>query len=34
VGIILMWRSPLKQRLGDRVAKTVVIRPRTLPQLW
>ncbi len=34
VGALLMWRSPLKQRLGDRVAKTVVIRPRTPPQLW
>lgn len=34
VGAILMWTSPLNQRLGDRVAKTVVVmRPRTLPQI-
>ena len=26
VGAILIWTSPLKQRLGDRVAKTVVVR--------
>jgi uncharacterized RDD family membrane protein YckC len=26
VGAILVWNSPLKQRLGDRVAHTVVIR--------
>src|SRR6202022_425983 len=25
VGAILIWTSPLKQRLGDRVANTVVI---------
>jgi len=28
VGAILIWKSPMKQRLGDRVAKTVVIRSR------
>lgn len=28
VGAILVWNSPLKQRLGDRVAKTLVIRTR------
>ncbi len=26
VGAILIWTSPLKQRLGDRVANTVVVR--------
>jgi uncharacterized RDD family membrane protein YckC len=26
VGAILVWRSPRKQRLGDRVAHTVVIK--------
>jgi uncharacterized RDD family membrane protein YckC len=26
VGAIFVWTSPLKQRLGDRVAKTVVVR--------
>ncbi|MBI4800716.1 MAG: RDD family protein [Desulfarculus sp.] len=26
VGAILVWRSPLKQRLGDRVAHTLVVR--------
>jgi uncharacterized RDD family membrane protein YckC len=26
VGAILIWSSPLKQRLGDRVAHTVVVR--------
>ena len=26
VGAILIWTSPLKQRLGDRVAHTVVVR--------
>lgn len=29
VGAILVWTSPLKQRLGDRVAHTVVIRRRS-----
>ena len=28
LGAILIWTSPTKQRLGDRVAKTVVIRTR------
>src|SRR5207245_615376 len=28
VAAILIWNSPLKQRLGDRVAKTMVIRTR------
>lgn len=28
VGAILVWRSPKKQRLGDRVAKTVVVPGR------
>lgn len=26
VGAILVWMSPKKQRLGDRIAKTVVVR--------
>ncbi|MFL5628504.1 MAG: RDD family protein [Ktedonobacteraceae bacterium] len=29
VGAIFVWTSPLKQRLGDRAANTVVIRRRT-----
>ena len=28
VGAIFIWTSPLKQRLGDRAARTVVIRRR------
>ena len=28
VGAIIVWNSPLRQRLGDKVAKTVVIRTR------
>jgi uncharacterized RDD family membrane protein YckC len=28
LGAILIWTSPTKQRLGDRVAKTVVVRRR------
>ncbi|RJX33373.1 MAG: zinc-ribbon domain-containing protein [Desulfarculus sp.] len=28
VGAILVWRSPLRQRLGDRVADTVVVKKR------
>jgi len=28
IGAILVWNSPTRQRLGDRVAKTVVIRSR------
>jgi uncharacterized RDD family membrane protein YckC len=29
VGAILIWTSPLKQRLGDRAARTVVVRRRS-----
>jgi uncharacterized RDD family membrane protein YckC len=29
VGAILVWRSPRKQRLGDRIAHTVVIKKMT-----
>jgi uncharacterized RDD family membrane protein YckC len=28
LGAILIWTSPTRQRLGDRVAKTVVVRAR------
>ena len=28
VGAVLVWNSPKRQRLGDRVAKTVVVRAR------
>ncbi len=28
VGAILIWSSPLRQRLGDRAARTVVVRSR------
>ena len=28
VGAILIWNSPLRQRLGDRAANTVVVRRR------
>lgn len=28
VGAIFIWTSPLKQRLGDKVARTVVVRTR------
>jgi uncharacterized RDD family membrane protein YckC len=28
VGAIFIWTSPLKQRLGDRAAKTIVVRRR------
>lgn len=28
LGAILIWTSPMKQRLGDRAAKTVVVRRR------
>src|SRR5579875_3597992 len=28
VGAIIIWNSPLKQRLGDKVARTVVVRAR------
>lgn len=30
VGAILIWDSPLRQRLGDRAAKTVVVRRQTV----
>ena len=30
VGAILVWRSPTRQRLGDRVAGTVVIKKSSL----
>jgi uncharacterized RDD family membrane protein YckC len=26
IGVILIWRSDKKQRLGDRIAKTVVVK--------
>ncbi len=29
VGAIFIWTSPLKQRLGDRAANTVVVRRRS-----
>ena len=32
VGIILVMTSPTKQRLGDRVAGTVVVRAGTVPR--
>jgi uncharacterized RDD family membrane protein YckC len=32
VGAILVWRSDKKQRLGDRVAHTVVVRASSAPQ--
>lgn len=28
VGAIIIWNSPLKQRLGDKLAKTVVVKSR------
>ncbi len=28
LGAILIWTSPLKQRLGDKVAHTVVVKSR------
>lgn len=28
VGVIIIYRSPLNQRLGDKIAKTVVCRIR------
>lgn len=30
LGAILIWTSPLRQRLGDRVAKTVVVKKSSL----
>jgi len=32
VGALLIWRSPTKQRLGDRLAHTVVIKKRKRPK--
>jgi uncharacterized RDD family membrane protein YckC len=32
LGAILIWASPTRQRLGDRVAQTVVVRRRSLRQ--
>lgn len=29
VGAVLVWSGPLRQRLGDRVAKTAVVRAGT-----
>lgn len=31
VGAVLVWKSETRQRLGDRVAKTVVVRRSSLP---
>jgi uncharacterized RDD family membrane protein YckC len=31
VGAILIWTSPMHQRLGDRVAHTLVVRKGSLP---
>jgi uncharacterized RDD family membrane protein YckC len=31
VGLVLMSRSDKKQRLGDRIAKTVVVKPSSVP---
>jgi len=28
VGAIIIWTSPMKQRLGDKIAKTVVVKSR------
>lgn len=33
VGAILVWRSSTRQRLGDRVAGTVVVKKASLPSL-
>lgn len=32
VGAVLIWNSPSRQRLGDRVAGTVVVRPTPDPR--
>jgi len=32
LGAILIWNSPTRQRLGDRVAGTVVVKKSSLPQ--
>ena len=34
VGAVLIVRSQKRQRLGDRIAKTVVIRPRRVPSAY
>jgi uncharacterized RDD family membrane protein YckC len=34
VGAILVWTSPLRQRLGDRAAKTLVVRADAVPIPW
>lgn len=34
VGAVLIVRSQKRQRLGDRIAKTVVIRPRRMPSAY
>lgn len=31
VGAILIWSSPMRQRLGDRAARTLVVRKDALP---
>lgn len=31
VGAALVWLTPKRQRLGDLAARTVVVRPRTMP---
>lgn len=31
VGAILIWNSPMRQRLGDRAARTLVVRKDALP---
>lgn len=31
VGAILVWQSPTRQRLGDRVGHTMVVKARDLP---
>lgn len=32
VGLVLAWRSPRNQRLGDRVARTVVVKAAAAPK--
>lgn len=33
VGAILVWTSPRRQRLGDRVANTMVVRKNAVPEI-
>ncbi|MEX2324136.1 MAG: RDD family protein, partial [Nitriliruptoraceae bacterium] len=33
VGAVLVWKSPTRQRFGDRVAETVVVRRSSLPSI-